>query len=396
MMRIVYVLLSPTFGMHQYTADLANRMAAAGSNDVHLVTTQRVPRDRYAPPVHIHTPVAAGDTGLSLRALNWPYLRRALKSITSLKPGVVHFTGPHLWNTPLVWSLVRQGIPVIHTLHDLDPHRGARFGLLLRLWNWSIIHSADQILLHGDQYRLRLLRRGVPAPKLSFTPLLHLFLGYEQIMKLAELERDEETGALPATYEPFILFFGRLERYKGIDYLLTAFAQLSRQATAAGAPPFKLVLAGPGKLPAFWPGSLPAGVELRNRLIADDEALDLFSRCSLVVLPYTDATQSALIPAAYFFRKPVLVTRVGALAEYVQEERTGFVVEPDHPPSMARTLAHALADPPRLQAMGLAGRVWYDKTRAQETLALLSLYERFASKQSLPAAAVSRQLTVPS
>lgn len=390
-MRIVYVLLSPTFGMHQYTADLANRMAAAGSSEVHLVTTPRAPRDRYSPLVHIHTPVAVTDTGLSPRALNLSHLRRVIKSILSLKPSLVHFSGPHLWNTTLVRYLVRQGVPVIHTIHDLDPHRGTRFGLLLRLWNWTIIHSADQILLHGDQYRLRLLRRGVPAPKLSFTPLLHLFLGYEQAMKLSELERGEKTG-----YEPFVLFFGRLERYKGIDYLLTAFAQLTQQATAAGAPPFKLVLAGPGKFPALWPGSLPPGVELRNRLIADQEAVDLFSRCSLVVLPYTDATQSALIPAAYFFRKPVLVTRVGALTEYVQEERTGFVVEPGHPPSMARALAHALADPSRLQAMGVAGRAWYDKTRVQETLALLSLYERLANRQLLPAAAASRQLTVPS
>lgn len=390
-MRIVYVLLSPTFGMHQYTADLANRMATAGSSEVHLVTTPRAPRDRYSPLVHIHTPVAVTDTGLSPRALNLSHLRRVIKSILSLKPSLVHFSGPHLWNTTLVRYLVRQGVPVIHTIHDLDPHRGTRFGLLLRLWNWTIIHSADQILLHGDQYRLRLLRRGVPAPKLSFTPLLHLFLGYEQAMKLSELERGEKTG-----YEPFVLFFGRLERYKGIDYLLTAFAQLTQQATAAGAPPFKLVLAGPGKFPALWPGSLPPGVELRNRLIADQEAVDLFSRCSLVVLPYTDATQSALIPAAYFFRKPVLVTRVGALTEYVQEERTGFVVEPGHPPSMARALAHALADPSRLQAMGVAGRAWYDKTRVQEMLALLSLYERLANRQLLPAAAASRQLTVPS
>ena len=42
-MRICYVVLSPTFGMHQYTADPANRMAAAG-HELHLVTTTRAPR----------------------------------------------------------------------------------------------------------------------------------------------------------------------------------------------------------------------------------------------------------------------------------------------------------------------------------------------------------------
>ena len=56
-MRICYVLLSPTFGMHQYTADLANRMAQA-DHQVHLVTTRHYPRDRYLPAVIPHTPVA--------------------------------------------------------------------------------------------------------------------------------------------------------------------------------------------------------------------------------------------------------------------------------------------------------------------------------------------------
>ena len=63
-MRICYVLLSPTFGMHQYTADLANRMALAG-HDVHLVTSVRYPRASYLPVVTVHTPVDTRNTGFS-------------------------------------------------------------------------------------------------------------------------------------------------------------------------------------------------------------------------------------------------------------------------------------------------------------------------------------------
>ena len=62
-MRICYVLLSPTFGMHQYTADLANRMAQdnrgevdGGSHEVSLVTTKHFPQDRYAPSVTVAPP----------------------------------------------------------------------------------------------------------------------------------------------------------------------------------------------------------------------------------------------------------------------------------------------------------------------------------------------------
>jgi glycosyltransferase involved in cell wall biosynthesis len=172
------------------------------------------------------------------------------------------------------------------------------------------------------------------------------------------------------TYEPFALFFGRLEKYKGVEHLLTAFAEIERDRPAA----FRLVLAGPGKLEKVWAGSLPPGVEVRQGLIGDEEALALFRQCSLVVLPYIDATQSALVGAAYFFQKPALVARSGALAEYVVEGETGFIVEPAHPASLARQLGEALSDPGRLQEMGQAGRRWYDGRRKVEWRALERLY----------------------
>ena len=75
---------------------------------------------------------------------------------------------------------------------------------------------------------------------------------------------------------------------------------------------------------------LPPGVELRDRRIADDEAEALFRSAAVLVLPYRDATQSALVAAAYAFGVPVIVTDVGALPEYVvrcdRPGETGWVV----------------------------------------------------------------------
>jgi glycosyltransferase involved in cell wall biosynthesis len=96
------------------------------------------------------------------------------------------------------------------------------------------------------------------------------------------------------------------------------------------------------------------------------------------VLPYIDATQSALIPAAYFFRKPVIVTRTGVLPEYVVDEETGFVVEANHPASLGRALTAAMSDRDRLQRMGEAGRAWYERRRLEEAAALVQLYCRAA------------------
>ncbi|MDF1516131.1 MAG: glycosyltransferase family 4 protein, partial [Anaerolineae bacterium] len=309
-MRITYILLSPTFGMHQYTADIANRMARAG-HAVHLVTTARYPAHRYLPAITVHTPVSTRNTGFSLDALQPNALNAIRNTLSELHPAVAHFTGPHLWNLPLLQALRRQGIPTVHTLHDLDPHPGTAYGPLLHLWNRQVLRLADHILIHAAHYARRLVDMNISPAAITCTPLLHLFLGHIWLGEMAHLGVD-------VTYEPFILFFGRLEKYKGVDHLVTAWAMTEGQV----APDARLVLAGQGDLDKVWAGALPEGIELRNHLIEDAEALDLFRRCALVVLPYLGATQSALIPAAYFFRKPVIAAPSGALHEYVQAGRT--------------------------------------------------------------------------
>lgn len=379
-MRLLYILLSPTFGMHQYTADLANRMAegALPGCEVHLLTTAGFPADRYAPAVQTHTPVTLSNTGLSRESLQLNKLRRLQAAIDTLQPDLVHFTGPHLWNVGLVRRLAGRGVATVHTIHDLDPHAGARGGRLLYLWNWLIGRSASHLLVHGRVYRERLLKQGLDAGQVTATPLLHLFLSYGDGHTPRQSDPPTDSTA------PLALFFGRLERYKGVDILLEAYGRLAAGETPRQSPQPRLILAGPGQLADFWPGALPGGVELRNGLIEDHEARRLFQRCSLVVLPYIDATQSALVAAAYYFGKPVLVTRSGALPEYVIEGRTGFIVEPNDPAGLARTLAAALADRGRLQAMGEAGRAWYDCERAQETADLLALYQRCAPATGQP------------
>lgn len=408
-MRIIYLLLSPTFGMHQYTADLANRMADAG-HDVHLVTTSLAPRAPYSPQVQIHTPIATTSTGFAPEGLSLAALRRVQRTVVEIgrgragegerggeeerggvgegettarafpssphlplapsphlplapsPPPLVHFTGVHLWNPALVRWLMVAGVPVVHSLHDLDPHLGVRFGRLIRLWNRAVLASAGQILVHGQVYRQRLLAQGSAPQRITYTPLLHLFLSYAGFAS---------ANGCDVQSEPWALFFGRLERYKGVAQLLAAGARFP----SSSQPHRRLVLAGPGSLSALGLDSVPPYVELRNRLIDDAEAIDLFCRCGLVVLPYLDATQSALIASAYYFRKPVVVTSTGALAEYVVEGQTGWIVPPGDVDALASVLAAALADPERLRRMGDAARAWYDRQRTAEWETLLAMYQ---------------------
>ena len=377
-MRICYTLLSSSFEMHQYTADLANQMALDG-HAVHLVTSSCAPLDRYIPAVTVHTPVDTTSASFSVEGLKLAALRKVKKTIVDVDPDLIHFSGPHIWNLSLMRKLKACGLPVIHTLHTVDPPWRSGYGIIIRLWNRQVIRTADHILVHGQTFLQRLLDMGVARERVTSTPLLHLFIGGGWLGSFSDLAASVE-------YQPWALFFGRLKPYKGIEYLISACAMMKTDKAFPG----RVIIAGFGDLAQYWGGSLPARLEIHNSRIHDEEAMDLFCRCGLVVLPYIDASQSALIAAAYYFHKPVIVTRTGALPEYVREGETGFVVEPDHPAALARCLERVLDDPVRLERMGAAGRAWYEIHRKEQEAVLQEIYTRLARTKRTALSAKSK------
>ncbi len=365
-MRLCYVVLSPTFGMYQVAADLTNRFCA--DHEVHLLAARSVPRDRFAPAVQIHPLTNSGNSGMELASLDLVTLSRVVRTAADVAPDLVHFAAPHVWNLPLILWLRARRVPIVYTLHDLDPHHGTRFSGLMRLFNTMIVRPVDRVFVYGDVYKKRLVTEGLDEAKITVIPLLHLFLSHEREETLRHQLSAVNHQPSTINYQPFALFFGRLEPYKGVDVLLEAFRRLGKSA-------IRLVIAGRGDVNRYLPmDGLPSNVEVRSRHIPDEKAIELFRTCGLLVLPYLDATQSALIPAAYFFHKPVIVARSGALPEYVQHGQTGYVVEPRNAEQLAERILDAFSDPNRLQAMGKAGHRWYQQQRCLEYQTLKKVY----------------------
>ena len=127
-----------------------------------------------------------------------------------------------------------------------------------------------------------------------------------------------------------LLFFGYIRKYKGLDLLLDALAELIKKDSS-----FNLLIAGEfyddekvytDKVESL---QLQAHVKLLNEFIPNEEVSKYFEPSDLVVLPYRSATQSGILNLAYGFLKPVLVTNVGGLAEFVDNGKTGYVIKPD-------------------------------------------------------------------
>ncbi len=128
----------------------------------------------------------------------------------------------------------------------------------------------------------------------------------------------------------YLLFFGFIRPYKGLDLLLEAMAD-SRIRNRK----IKLLVAGEFyENDAHYRGIIDKnGLEdriiLTNRFIRNDEIPSFFSLADMVVQPYKSATQSGVTQIAYHFEKPMLVTDTGGLKEMVIDGKSGYVVRPD-------------------------------------------------------------------
>jgi glycosyltransferase involved in cell wall biosynthesis len=135
----------------------------------------------------------------------------------------------------------------------------------------------------------------------------------------------------------YILFFGFIREYKGLDLLLEAMAddrimQAGIELIAAGEYYSKDVEANNNAIIAKH--ILQNRVHLKTDFIPNNEVRYYFSAADLVVQPYKHATQSGITQIAFHFEKPMVVTNVGGLPEVVPDGKVGFVAKPD-PASIA-------------------------------------------------------------
>lgn len=126
----------------------------------------------------------------------------------------------------------------------------------------------------------------------------------------------------------YLLFFGFIRKYKGLDLLLEAMAD--ERIRHSG---IRLIIAGEFYGEADYYQELIDRLQLRDRLelftefIPNGAVAQYFSAADCVVQPYRTATQSGISQIAYHFEKPMIVTHVGGLPEIVPDGKVGFVTE---------------------------------------------------------------------
>jgi len=210
---------------------------------------------------------------------------------------------------------------IISVVDNVIPHEKRPGDIMLTKFFMNSIDGAV-VLSDSVQKEVENFRKDIPV---CYTP--HpLFDTYGK-----KLNRNDALSALKLDQNCiYLLFFGFIRNYKGLDILIRAFSDSRLRGKN-----LKLLVAG-----EFYENEtlyrnlvresgLEKDVIFYDHFIENTEVGLFFSGADLVVQPYKSATQSGVTQIAYYFDKPMLVTNVGGLKEIVEHGKCGYVVEPD-------------------------------------------------------------------
>ena len=191
------------------------------------------------------------------------------------------------------------------------------------IFTWYYTNSSDGFITMSRAVLkdLKRLRAGAP---MAFTP--HPL--YDSFGKIVSRENSLKELGLDPSFR-YLLFFGFIREYKGLDWLLEAFANEKLRKY-----PVKLIVAGEFYTSAekyyhiIREKNLSDLVVLRTDFIADNEIAYYFGASDMIVQPYKSATQSGVTQIAFNYNKPMLVTDVGGLGETIPHGKVGYVVAP--------------------------------------------------------------------
>ena len=125
-----------------------------------------------------------------------------------------------------------------------------------------------------------------------------------------------------------LLFFGYIRKYKGLEILIKAFPKILEKFPNS----YLLIVGEFYDNPSTYLKlidrlNIEKKVKVINKYIPNEEISKYYKVSDVVILPYLSATQSAILNVTYSFKKPVIATDVGGLAEFVEEGKTGVIIK---------------------------------------------------------------------
>ena len=257
----------------------------------------------------------------SLNPLSW---RKVANRLTELNPDIAIFQFWHPYFSICYLSIIKKltkskKTKIVLNCNNILPHEKFPFdGYLAK----KLLQSANSIIVMSKEVEKQLLNL---IDKPNYKKLNHP--NYKMFGK--SISKSAAKKILDIKKSKVMLHFGLIRNYKGLDILLRSIKKIENQLDD-----FLLLVAGECYEDEKYYVNLVNELEINSivklklKFIPKEKVSTYFCASDVVLLPYRSATQSGIIPIAYQFLKPVIVSNVGGLPDVVHNGKTGFICEP--------------------------------------------------------------------
>lgn len=337
-MKILLIQLIGRGGVQLYTSQLANALSKTDNEVFVLLGTHNFSKDQYSSrgPKVVCIDTQPSYTKMLIKMVNPLVYFNLIKIINQISPDIIHVIYEETF-IGITALFLKDKYPIVFTEHDPNFHQGEFILSKLHHGCTKLIlrNVADAVIVHGNKMKSILISKNVPEDKIYIVP--HGEFSFYEKWKTKNVREDKS-----------VLFFGRIQDYKGLDYLIKA-----EPLITSIVPDAKIVIAGSGDFKKYEDMIInKSSFDINNRFIPDEEVAAFFQNASVVVLPYIDGSQTGIIPIAYSFSKPVIVTDVGSIPEVVDDGITGYVIPPNDPEALADAIVRLLKDDELRKTMG--------------------------------------------
>lgn len=244
---------------------------------------------------------------------------------------------------------LRRVAPVILTVHDSAPFNNDPSSSLQRISAIRIMNHFDQLIVHTEHARERLLAYGLAAEKINIVP--HGQLTDLEPTPPPAAEQDEQDTVK-------LLLFGYLKPYKGIDVLLHAIAKLPGELRQK----CHLRIVGKPLMPMQPLVSLVHTLGLGSyvtfdlRFVSESEGQNIMAAADIHVYPYREIDASGVLTQSLALGRAIVASDIGLFREMLVDGIHGCLIPPGDSDALANALASLIADKPHRDAAAQAVR----------------------------------------
>lgn len=249
---------------------------------------------------------------------------------------IVLCTMDHLWNIFVAGAIAEANALYLLAVHDATRHPGEDQPWRRWLLERDIALSDGALVLTKSVAVNLAVNYNYPRERIYQSTLGQFSYGVR-----------ESGRELPSTEPVKLLFFGRILAYKGLDILLQAFSKVREKF-----PKIELRIVGDGDLlPYRELLNTSSNIKIENRWIEEEEISDIFASADLAVLPYREASQSAVVATAFAAGMPCVATPIPGLCEQVKDGHTGVIAKSMSSGDFADAICRVLLSPSLYQQL---------------------------------------------